>query len=98
MQAHKAIAFLAGTTQRKPGSSKGSGKKNDVIASFFETFVLGIMTSFSETLNETKGPQPTGEKKRCLGGIREMIRLSKSHIYKGLPQVGCMLKNTRLPF
>ena len=49
------------------------------------------MTSFSETLNETKGPQPTGEKKRCLGGIREMIRLSKSHIYKGLPQVRYML-------
>ena len=58
-----------------------------MIGTFFEIFVLGIMASFSEVLNETKGPQPTSEKKRCLGAIRAMIDLAESHICNGLPQV-----------
>ena len=45
------------------------------------------MASFSEVLNETKGPQPTSEKKRCLGAIYAMISLAESHICNGLPQV-----------
>lgn len=58
-----------------------------MIGSFFETFVLGILALLSETMNDTKGPQPTMEKRRCLGAVREMIRVAKSHICNGLPQV-----------
>ena len=49
--------------------------------------MLGILALLSETMNDTKGPQPVMEKKRCLGAIREMIRVAKSHVCNGLPQV-----------
>ena len=45
------------------------------------------MAHLSDTINDGKGPQPSSEKKRCLGAIREMIKLGKSHISNGLPQV-----------
>lgn len=59
----------------------------DVIGPFFETHVLGIMALLADTINDGKGPQPLLEKMRCLGAIREMIKLAKSHVTNGLPQV-----------
>lgn len=59
----------------------------DVIGSFFENHVLGIMALLADTINDGKGPQPTLEKMRCLGAIREMITIAKSHVSNGLPQV-----------
>lgn len=45
------------------------------------------MALLADTINDGKGPQPTLEKIRCLGAIREMIRLARSHVTNGLPQV-----------
>lgn len=59
----------------------------DVIGPFFETHVLGIMALLADTINDGKGPQPVLEKIRCLGAIREMIKLARSHVSNGLPQV-----------
>ena len=55
---------------------------------FFETHVLGIMALLADTINDGKGPQPISEKIRCLGAIREMMKLAGNHIVNGLPQVG----------
>lgn len=54
---------------------------------FFETFVLGIMAHLADTINDGKGPQPISEKRRCLGGVGEMVKLGESYISNGLPQV-----------
>ena len=59
-----------------------------MIGPFFETHVLGIMALLADTINDGKGPQPIMEKMRCIRAIREMIKLAKSHISNGLPQVG----------
>ncbi len=59
----------------------------DVIGSFFESHVLGIMALLADIINDGKGPQPVLEKMRCLGAIREMIKLAKNYVSNGLPQV-----------
>lgn len=58
-----------------------------MIGPFFETFVLGIMAHLADTINDGKGPQPISEKRRCLGGVGEMVKLAEGHISNGLPQV-----------
>lgn len=45
------------------------------------------MAHLADTITDGKGPQPIPEKVRCLGAVREMITLAKSHISNGLPQV-----------
>ena len=87
LQALQALNFLANTAHGKPGSTRSSARKSDHIGPFFDFHVLGIMTQLAEVINDGKGPQPLAEKRRCLGAIRQMILLSKSHISNGLPQV-----------
>ena len=58
-----------------------------MLGPFFEDHVLGIMAHFSDTINDGLDSQPMLEKLRCLGAIREMLTLAKSHISSGLPQV-----------
>ncbi len=87
MEAHQALYFLAGVTHGKPISGRGTARKTDVIGPFFETHVLGIMALLADTINDGKGPQPILEKIRCLGAIREMVKLAKGHVSNGLPQV-----------
>ena len=86
-KAHKALLFLATYTHGKPGSSRGTARKTDIIGPFFETHVLGIMAYLADTINDGKGPQSLAEKRRCLGAIQEMIKLANNYISNGLPQV-----------
>ena len=78
--------MLASVTHGKPLSSRGN-RKVDVTGPFFENHVLGIMALLADTINDGKGPQPMLEKIRCLGAIREMIKVAKGHVGNGLPQV-----------
>ena len=87
LKAHQALHFLAETTHGKSVFGRGTARKIDCLGPFFETHVLGIMALLADTINDGKGPQPILEKIRCLGAIREMIKLAKSHVSNGLPQV-----------
>ena len=58
-----------------------------MVGPFFETYVLGIMDQVTSVINDVRVIQPTAEKKRCLGAIREMVRFAKSHVANALPQV-----------
>ena len=89
-KAHQALQFLAEITHGKSISSRGTARKMDSIGPFFETHVLGIMALLADTINDGKGPQPLLEKIRCLGAIREMIKLAKGHVSNGLPQVSSL--------
>lgn len=86
-QTHQAIHLLAMLAHRKSGHTKGSIRKNSFIGPFFETYVLGIMDQMSNVVNDVRMLQPCAEKKRCLGAIREMIMIAKSHVSNALPQV-----------
>ena len=98
LKAHRALHFLAEITHGRSVSGRGTARKTDYIGLFFETHVLGIMALLADTINDGKGPQPILEKIRCLGAIREMIKLAKSHVSNGLPQVSssrlCFLGST----
>ncbi len=87
LKAHRALHLLAEITHCRSVSGRGTARKMDSIGPFFETHVLGIMALLADTINDGKGPQPILEKMRCLGAIREMIKLAKSHVSNGLPQV-----------
>lgn len=87
LKAHQALHFLAEITHGRSVSGRGTARKMDFIGPFFETHVLGIMALLADTINDGKGPQPILEKIRCLGAIGEMIKLAKSHVSNGLPQV-----------
>ena len=87
LKAHQALHFLAEITHGRSVSGRGSARKMDSIGPFFESHVLGIMALLADTINDGKGPQPILEKIRCLGAIREMIKLAKSYVSNGLPQV-----------
>jgi len=82
----QAIILLATNAFRKGGSTKGSTRKN-LVGPFFETYVLGIMDQVTSVINDVRVIQPVAEKKRCLGAIREMVKLAKSYIASALPQV-----------
>ena len=90
LKAHQALHFLAEITHGRSVTSRGTARKMDLIGPFFETHVLGIMALLADTINDGKGPQPILEKIRCLGAIREMIKLAKSHVSNGLPQVSSL--------
>ena len=87
LKAHQALHFLAEITHGRSGSGRGTGRDMNFVGQFFEAHVLGIMALLADTINDGKGPQPILEKIRCLGAIREMIKLAKSHVSNGLPQV-----------
>lgn len=86
-KAHQALQFLAEITHGRSASGRATARKSDNIGLFFEAHVLGIMALLADTINDGKGPQPILEKIRCLGAIREMIKLAESHVSNGLPQV-----------
>lgn len=45
------------------------------------------MTLLSDAISDTSTLHLIGERRRCLGAVREMIKLGKSHICNALPQV-----------
>lgn len=86
-QAHQALRFLASVTHARQGSSRGTARKTDVVGHFFEDHVLGIMANLSDVINDGRDSQSISEKLRCLGAVREMLKLAKNYISNGLPQV-----------
>lgn len=69
------------------GTPRGSARKSNVIGSFFENHVLGIITCLSNTVNESRGIQTVTEKIRSLRAVREMIITAKNNVNSALPQV-----------
>lgn len=86
-QVHHAIYMLADYGQRRSGSVKSSSRRSSGVGPFFEQHVIGIMALLSDIISEKSGSQSLSERKRCIGAIREMIRLAKSHVCNALPQV-----------
>ena len=70
----------------KPSHSKPNAKTNRMIISFFEAHILGIMTEFSNSIDNTLSLSPS-EKLRCVKAIEQMIILAKSKVSVALPQV-----------
>ena len=87
------IQTLAVLVERRPGQSKASAKQNKLLASFFETQILGIMTQFSDTIEKADESVPQNEKIRCLYAVKEMINLARTHISIAVPQIRACLQS-----
>ncbi|KAI9673387.1 MAG: serine/threonine-protein kinase M1 [Caeruleum heppii] len=91
---HQAIHLLATLTHRRGTQSKSSSASaGGMVGAFFQTHVLGIMSHFAEVINAPREGQLAIEKKRCLKGIEEMIRLAKQHVANALPQICACLQS-----
>ena len=93
-QVHQAIHTLADYSQRRSGSSKSSSRRSGGVGPFFEQHVIGIMALLSDIVGEREGSRSRSEKRRCIGAIREMIRLAKGHVCNALPQASPYLSST----
>jgi serine/threonine-protein kinase ATR len=92
-KAYQALEFLAQLDHRRSGHSSGS-RKSDVVGSFLEANVLGIVTEYSIILNDLETRQPNAEKRRCLAAIGEVVKLGKRRVIGALPQICACLRST----
>ncbi|KEQ70449.1 hypothetical protein M436DRAFT_53559 [Aureobasidium namibiae CBS 147.97] len=91
-KAHQAIQIFAMLVEGKPTHSKPNAKTNRMIISFFEAHILGIMTEFSNSIDNTLSLSPS-EKLRCVKAIEQMIILAKSKVSVALPQIRACLQS-----
>lgn len=89
---HHAIQQFAVITERRAGQSKASMKPGRMMASFFEAHVLGIMTQFSDAIENITSLH-LSEKLRCIKAIEQMIKLARTNISVALPQIRACLQS-----
>lgn len=77
----------------RTSTASSSSRKGDVVATFLEHHVLGIITQFTATFNDSQSRQPNLEKRRCLAAIGELLKLGQHRISSGLPQICACLRS-----
>ncbi|KAJ5659099.1 hypothetical protein N7507_005550 [Penicillium longicatenatum] len=90
---HQALRRLATFVPRKSASHGGSSKKAEMLSHFIEEHVLGIITQFSNAINDFQVRQTLAEKRRNLKAIEEMISIAQGHVSNALPQVCACLRS-----
>jgi serine/threonine-protein kinase ATR len=83
---------LAQLDLRRNTVSSGT-RRGDLVATFLENHVLGIITQFTITFNDSQSRQPNLEKRRCLAAIGELIKLGQHRISSALPQICACLRS-----
>ena len=81
---HQALHLLARLVPRK---STSSSRKSNLLGSFIEEHVLGIITQFAHAVNDFQIRQSLIEKKRNIVAIGEMVKIARGHVSSALPQV-----------
>ncbi|THY55817.1 hypothetical protein D6C98_04012 [Aureobasidium pullulans] len=91
-KAQQAIQIFAMLVEGKPSHSKPNAKTSRMVVSFFEAHVLGIMTEFSNSIDNALSLS-SSEKLRCVKAIEQMIILAKSKVSVALPQIRACLQS-----
>ncbi|KAG9925288.1 hypothetical protein KCV05_g7632, partial [Aureobasidium melanogenum] len=91
-KAQQAIQIFTMLVEGKPSHSKPNAKANRMVISFFEAHILGIMTEFSNSIDNALSLSPS-EKLRCVKAIEQMIVLAKSKVSVALPQIRACLQS-----
>ena len=91
-KAYHGLQLLAKLDLRRGTTSSGP-KKGEVVATFLENHVLGIITQFTATFNDLQSRQPNLEKRRCLAAIGELLRLGQHRMSSALPQICACLRS-----
>ncbi|KAJ5778568.1 hypothetical protein N7520_001814 [Penicillium odoratum] len=89
---HQALTRLASFVPRK-STHGSSSKRANLLSHFIEEHVLGIITQFSNAINDFEVRQTLAEKRRNLKAIEEMISIARGHVSNALPQVCACLRS-----
>lgn len=90
-RAYHAFHTFTNLAGRKPGHSKAHSKSSRTLAEFFDSHILGIMTHFSEIMENSQSTIP--EKMRCVRALADMIALTKTHAGVAMPQIRACLRS-----
>ena len=93
-RAYQAFQIFANIAERRPGQTRAHSKSSRMVIALFDTHILGIMTHFSEVLENNAGVYPTQEKVRCIKAIAEMINMNKRQVNAALPQIRAALQSS----
>jgi serine/threonine-protein kinase ATR len=90
-KAHQTFRLFAAIAGRASGQRRSSLKSDHAMNDLFERMILGILFHFSEALESSS--QSRFEKVRSLGGIAEMVILTKGQVSLALPQIRACLQS-----
>ncbi|KAI9726160.1 MAG: serine/threonine-protein kinase M1 [Chrysothrix sp. TS-e1954] len=90
-QAVEGLKEFAILSERRGHSRRTSASQARVLSAFFDNHALGIMASFSNTVENAS--QPISEKRRSINAIREMVDVAGSDIAFTLPQISACLQS-----
>jgi serine/threonine-protein kinase ATR len=89
-KAHQSFKVFASIAGRTPGQRRFS-KSSHAVHDLVEDMLLGIMFHFSEALESAL--RSTFEKVHCLGGIAELVVMTKGQVSLALPQIRACLQS-----
>ena len=94
LQIRLALTFLA----QWAAPTDSNHKKSNPLGGFLEWHILGLVARLAEVVNDAQEMRSISEKKACVKGIEEMVKIGKTSVRGGRPQVCSMLSITyRLP-
>lgn len=89
---YQALQLLAQLVARQRGQASAS-RRSDSMGTFLESNVLAIVTHFTVLLIDWEAKESNVEKRRCLAALGEVVKLGKSRIVRGLPQICACLRS-----
>lgn len=90
-RAYQAFSAFANIAERRPGQPKS--KSSRMVTDLFDTHILGIMTHFSEIIENINGLYTRRERIACVKAIGEMINIAKKQVSVALPQIRATLQS-----
>ncbi|KAF2487961.1 hypothetical protein BDY17DRAFT_290011 [Neohortaea acidophila] len=91
-RAYQAFQLFASLAERRAGAAKS--KPSRMLTEFFDVHILGIMTHFSEIIENNTGLYSKLERLRCIRAIAEMVTIAKTQVSGALPQIRAALQSS----
>ncbi|GAM33244.1 ATR checkpoint kinase [Talaromyces pinophilus] len=89
-----ALRLLAKLISSKHSSGTSNSKSQREVGLFIEEHLLGLITEFSDTVNDVRIRYSNMEKKRNIIAIGEMIKLARGHVNVAIPQICSCLRSS----
>ncbi|OKL62432.1 hypothetical protein UA08_02676 [Talaromyces atroroseus] len=89
-----ALRLLAKLIPTKRSSGTSNSNKYPDVGLFIEEHLLGLITEFSDTVNDVRIRYSVIEKKRNIIAIGEMIKLARGHVNVAIPQICSCLRSS----
>ncbi|KAK9475256.1 uncharacterized protein V1510DRAFT_372646 [Dipodascopsis tothii] len=88
----RALVTIARTHQQATPTSRPA-RQTESVAQFFQTYVLGVVGRFADTVYSVHRSQAWTEKLRCLHGLAATIRIARGSAVSAVPQICACLQS-----